>query len=205
MSHNVHKQGVGGLRDEEKHEPRKRGEGKQEKDAPAQGLELPVRRNRMGQIKPCSIAKKRLTRKEMTVGKELLPYMDYHRPSRRNDCRDATRPCPFVGCRYHLYLDVNPLTGNLKLNFPGMEVWQMPFSCALDVAEMGGRTLEEVGQILNMTRERVRQLEASALLVIRGHIEEHPRLLEHQGNVVEGTEETDEWDEVQEQLDKPDP
>jgi DNA-directed RNA polymerase sigma subunit (sigma70/sigma32) len=41
----------------------------------------------------------------------------------------------------------------------------------MDVAEMGGRTLEEVGQILNMTRERVRQLEFSALRAIRTHVE----------------------------------
>lgn len=129
------------------------------------------RRKRSGGLKPRSIAKKRLTRSEMAEGKELLPYMDYNRPRTRAECRDGIRPCPFVGCRYHLYLDVNPATGNLKLNFPGLEVWQMPFTCAMDVAEMGGRTLEEVGQILNMTRERVRQLEFSALRAIRAQVE----------------------------------
>ncbi len=132
------------------------------------------RRKRSGGLKPRSIAKKRLTRSEMAEGKELLPYMDYNRPRTRAECRDGIRPCPFVGCRYHLYLDVNPATGNLKLNFPGLEVWQMPFTCAMDVAEMGGRTLEEVGQILNMTRERVRQLEFSALQAIRGVVERDP-------------------------------
>ena len=94
------------------------------------------------------------------------------RPKARAECKDGIRPCPFVSCRFHLYLDVNPVTGTLKLNFPGLEVWEMPFTCALDVADMGGRTLEEVGQILNMTRERVRQLEASALKTIRVAIEE---------------------------------
>ena len=127
--------------------------------------------NRPGGLKPRSIAKKRLSRKEMQQGIELLPYMDYRRPKMRSDCKDGIRPCPFVGCRYHLYLDVNPVTGTLKLNFPGLEVWEMPFTCALDVAEMGGRTLEEVGHILNMTRERVRQLESSALKKIRDEVE----------------------------------
>jgi hypothetical protein len=130
------------------------------------------KRKRPGGLKPRSIAKKRLTRAEMAQGKELLPYMEYRRPKERAECKDGIRPCPFVSCRFHLYLDVNPVTGTLKLNFPGLEVWEMPFTCALDVADMGGRTLEEVGQILNMTRERVRQLEASALKTIRRAIEE---------------------------------
>jgi len=122
-------------------------------------------------MKPRSIAKKRLTRAEMAAGKELLPYMETRRPRTRKDCKDGIRPCPFVGCRYHLYLDVKSSTGTLKLNFPGMEVWEMPFTCALDVADMGGRTLEEVGQILNMTRERVRQLESTALHKLKNLVE----------------------------------
>ncbi len=128
-------------------------------------------KQRPGGLKPRSIAKKRLTRQEMIQGKELLPYMEYRRPRTRSECRDGIRPCPFVSCRFHLYLDVNPRTGTLKLNFPGLEVWEMPFTCALDVSDMGGRTLEEVGQILNMTRERVRQLESSALRKIRTAVE----------------------------------
>ena len=130
------------------------------------------KKQRPGGLKPRSIAKKRLTRAEMAAGKELLPYMEYRRPKARSECKDGIRPCPFVSCRFHLYLDVNPVTGTLKLNFPGLEVWEMPFTCALDVADMGGRTLEEVGQILNMTRERVRQLEAKALKTIRKAIED---------------------------------
>ena len=73
------------------------------------------------------------------------------------------RPCPFVGCKYHLYLDVNPGTGTIKLNFPRLEPWQMGETCVLDVAERGGMTLEQIGAELNMVRERVRQIERSAL------------------------------------------
>jgi DNA-directed RNA polymerase sigma subunit (sigma70/sigma32) len=36
-------------------------------------------------------------------------------------------------------------------------------TCALDIAERGGITLEEVGEIMNLTRERIRQLEMSGL------------------------------------------
>ncbi len=36
-------------------------------------------------------------------------------------------------------------------------------SCALDLAERGGMTLQEVAEVLGVTRERIRQLESKAL------------------------------------------
>ena len=69
----------------------------------------------------------------------------------------------WVSCKFHLYLDVNPETGSIKLNFPDLEVWEMADTCALDVADRGGITLEEVGEILNLTRERIRQVEVFGL------------------------------------------
>ncbi|MFY3742456.1 sigma factor-like helix-turn-helix DNA-binding protein [Anaeromyxobacter sp. Red801] len=36
-------------------------------------------------------------------------------------------------------------------------------TCALDVADRGPLTLDEVGKILGVTRERVRQIEVAAL------------------------------------------
>jgi DNA-directed RNA polymerase sigma subunit (sigma70/sigma32) len=39
----------------------------------------------------------------------------------------------------------------------------MTETCALDVADRGGITLEEVGEIMNLTRERVRQVETAGL------------------------------------------
>lgn len=123
--------------------------------------------NRRGYPKPKTIAKKRLTRKEMLEGRELLPLVEYRRPRLRSECKDGPRPCPFVSCRYHLFLDVNPETGSIKIKFPDLEVWEMPFSCALDVADQGGITLEEIGFLMNLTRERVRQIEASALAAMK--------------------------------------
>ena len=77
------------------------------------------------------------------------------------------RPCPYVSCKHHLYLDVNPETGSIKLNFPDLEVWEMAETCSLDVADKGGITLEEVGEILNLTRERIRQVEVRGLLKLK--------------------------------------
>ncbi len=84
------------------------------------------------------------------------------RPSTRGDCAKIPRPCPFVSCIYNLYLDITR-KGSLKLNFPDLEPSEMPLSCALDIAEYGGCTLQEVGDVLNITRERVRQIEYVAL------------------------------------------
>jgi hypothetical protein len=69
------------------------------------------------------------------------------------------RPCPWVSCKHHLYLDVNAETGSIKFNFPDLEPWELQHTCSLDVAERGGATLEEVGEIMNLTRERIRQVE----------------------------------------------
>ncbi|MEY3012792.1 MAG: hypothetical protein RIT45_1527 [Pseudomonadota bacterium] len=113
--------------------------------------------------RPRTIPARRLTRKEIDEGISLADDMDYRRPRTRSECAEGVRPCPFVSCRYHLYLDVNPATGSIKINFPDLEVWEMPHTCALDIAERGGITLEEVGTIMNLTRERIRQVEVAGL------------------------------------------
>lgn len=88
-----------------------------------------------------------------------VTYPHCKRPRTRIDCEDVPRPCPYAGCIYHLYLDVTP-RGSLLLNHPDLEPWELTESCALDVADRGPHTLEEIGEILNVSRERVRQIEA---------------------------------------------
>ncbi len=141
-----------------------------------------------------TFAARKLTREEMRAGAERLTdpkwafLAQVQRPVTRRDCWteeqarermkvydgkgdgcNAQRPCPFVLCKHHLYTDVNPESGSYRVNFPGMEVWQLRVTCALDVAEAGGDTLEGVGQDINLTRERIRQVEVRGLLNLQAH------------------------------------
>jgi hypothetical protein len=112
-----------------------------------------------------TLSRKQMARehRQMRHAGELVDSTEADHPRTRRDCYKMARPCYFVSCRHHLYLDVNPETGSIKFNFPGKEVWELEETCGLDVAERGGITLEEVGRIMNLTRERVRQLEILAL------------------------------------------
>jgi hypothetical protein len=126
------------------------------------------RRSRRTRPRSKTIALKRLTRAELARGAEMYPPVeDVERPRTREDCRDAPRPCPWVACKHHLYLDINPRTGSIKINFPDLEPWELAHTCALDVADGGGLTLEEIGLITNLTRERVRQVEVRGLLTLK--------------------------------------
>lgn len=84
------------------------------------------------------------------------------RPKTRGDCQQSCRPCVWVGCSYNLYLDVTR-SGSIHLNFPHLEPGQMTASCALDIADQGGATLEEVGALYNVTMEKARQDEKEAI------------------------------------------
>jgi len=105
----------------------------------------------------------------------VMQEIEAHRPRARAECATGPRPCMFISCKHHLYLDVNPSTGSIKLNFPDREVWELENTCALDVADRGGITLEEVGAIMNLTRERIRQVETRGLLKLRAIAEDEPR------------------------------
>ena len=109
-----------------------------------------------GTLRPETISLKALTRLHYGVS-----TLFHEKPLRRGDCKHGIRPCPFAGCKYHLYIDVMP-TGAIKFNFPDRELEEIPHTCALDLAEGGGMTLEEVGRVMNVTRERIRQVEDRA-------------------------------------------
>jgi hypothetical protein len=148
------------------------------------GITREQRRSRRKRpVRARTISVKRMTKRELEIGRLLYPESDYEKPRTRAECADAPRPCPFVSCKHHLYLDVSARTGAIKLNFPDLEVWEMTETCALDVADRAGTTLEEVGAIMNLTRERIRQVEVKALakldslrdmMALRDYVDEGP-------------------------------
>jgi hypothetical protein len=169
------------------------------------------RSRRKRAIRARTISVKRMTKRELELGRLLYPETeDGAHAETRADCLGGARPCPFVSCKHHLYLDVSARTGAIKLNFPDLEVWEMTETCALDVADRGGTTLEEVGAIMNLTRERIRQVEVKGLAklaalrdmsTLRDYVDEGPSgkrrlpLLEKKAKVVEVVDEEDAVDE----------
>lgn len=72
------------------------------------------------------------------------------RPETRAQCIDGPRPCPWTDCRYHL----GPLHKRGK---------RARETCTLDVAQRDGTTLDVIAGELNLTRERIRQIETKAI------------------------------------------
>jgi hypothetical protein len=132
---------------------------------------LKLRRHRRTRPRGTTIAMKRVTLADLAVGTEMYPPVELERPKTRADCGAEARPCPWVACKHHLYLDINPETGSIKLNYPDREPWELEHSCALDVADAGGKTLDEIGEITNLTRERIRQVEMRGLIKLRARRE----------------------------------
>ena len=103
-----------------------------------------------------------------TYADSVMRVVGASRPRTRGECERGERPCPWVSCRHNLYLDVNA-NGSIVLNFPDIEddeardMRELRDTCALDVADRGGETLEGVGERMNFTRERTRQVEAMAV------------------------------------------
>ena len=94
--------------------------------------------------------------------------------------------CPFVSCAHHLALDVTE-NGNLTINFPDREPDELDATCALRVADArhvghshdGDATLDEIAAVMNLTRERVRQVEVRALAALRDVAWHDPGVLSH--------------------------
>ena len=182
-----------------------------------QGVTREQRRSRRKrEVRARTISVKRMTKRELELGRMLYPDVeDVAKPKARVECASGERPCPFVSCKHHLYLDVSAKTGAIKLNFPDLEVWEMNETCALDVADRGGTTLEEVGAIMNLTRERIRQVEVKGLAklqalrdmsALRDYVDEGPvgkrRLpVLTKEDVVKDEDETDEEETAEEDFD----
>lgn len=102
---------------------------------------------------------------EYTLNELKREGVNVDRPTQRSEC-PTYRPCPFVGCRYHNYLDIMP-RGKIKFNFVDVKPENFSNSCSLDVAEGKPLSLKAIGDIIGLTRERVRQIQESAVSVIK--------------------------------------
>lgn len=123
------------------------------------------RSRRAREVRSKTIATRQITRLSLAVGAALYPPDNDApaKPKTRGECLDGPRPCPFVSCKHQLFLEVNRYSGSIRITFPDLEPEELGESCALDVADRGGATLEGVGALTNTTRERVRQVEVRAL------------------------------------------
>lgn len=93
------------------------------------------------------------------------------RPRTRGDCVGSERPCPWVSCRHHLAIDVR---GERLVHVRPKIAAD---SCSLDVADRGEHSLEQVGNLLGVTRERIRQIEASGWRKARALLPDPSELL----------------------------
>lgn len=134
-----------------------------------------ARGRRKQEARAMTLSAKLVTQRER-VHLRLVSSAQHERPATRGECLAMDRPCPYVGCKWHLYLDVTP-RGGLTLNFPHLEPHELAETCALDVADLGGSTLEDVGELMNLTGERVRQVEKAAREKLEG-IAQHATELE---------------------------
>lgn len=105
------------------------------------------------------MSRRTIHRKRITLGMRQAAPLEVERPRTRADCADGPRPCPWVGCRHHLYLEVKP-NGSIVINRPDLEPWELGESCSLDT---GPRQFTEIATILGVTRWRVMQIEQAAL------------------------------------------
>jgi len=156
-------------------------------DPPTRASQVP----RRGQVRPAASDERALAPLQR-VRAGARPWAD-ERPRTRADCIDRPRPCPWGGCRYHLLVNVTA-AGGVTINPAALrqgdlrslesraapavyeQAWldaavdaldRLSESCALDVAAHGAHELEQVGNLLGCTRERVRQIQDEALAELR--------------------------------------
>lgn len=136
-------------------------------DPPHEPAPMPVKVRKV-QAKRVTKAIGRVSRTDEAIARLLYPLPVVQRPRTRGECVDGPRPCPWVGCRHHTYLEVNGY-GTITIREGNREPWEVDpaTSCSLDVADRGPLTLEQIGEVLHVTRERVRQLEDSASASLR--------------------------------------
>ncbi|RTL06485.1 hypothetical protein EKK58_05210 [Candidatus Dependentiae bacterium] len=135
-----------------------------------------MRSRRKRHTRPSTLSMLRVTKQKLAQWRKDEPDDGRRRlPLERNECRGGERPCGYISCKWHLFIDVDPRRGSIKFNFPDLFdddgtplLDDMAETCALDVRDRGGDTLEAVAAQMNITRERIRQIQNAALRKLRG-------------------------------------
>jgi hypothetical protein len=137
-------------------------------DLPAADLPGPVR------VRPRTESMFRLSKRRLAVLASEIPVREHRigrgRPKTWGGCVErglgTEHPCPFVSCKHHLAVDVNPQLGSIKTTHPGEDL-DAHETCSLALSERGGMTLEAVSEVMNLTRERIRQIEGLAIAKLK--------------------------------------
>lgn len=109
--------------------------------------------------------------KRQQVGLPVVP--EHPRPATRGECASTPRPCPYVGCRYHLFLEPTP-AGSLRLPFgEDVEALEtMDETCALDVADRSDHDMTQLAHYMGVTGSRIQQELPRALGKLRALAQE---------------------------------
>lgn len=83
-------------------------------------------------------------------------------PKIRGHCENGPRPCPWILCKYHLYLDVAIESRSNGDHF-GKTLTEIPETCALDLANGNGMEWEEIGEVLGTTGQTAANIGKLAL------------------------------------------
>ena len=99
--------------------------------------------------------------------------LGFIKPTCRSECSGVPRPCPFVTCRYNLFLDVTE-RGEIRYNYAGTEPGEMDpkASCALDVVDSfdyskGPLPQERLAELVGCSRDTVTSVIQKALATLQ--------------------------------------
>lgn len=103
-----------------------------------------------------------MTRLSTVRRSALSLYEPEPRPKTRAECKDGPRPCPYLGCRHHLYSDEHDTGRQPRFNVEAMER-DRP-SCSLDVADDGNaRDVDEISKLTGLWHTNVEAALESAM------------------------------------------
>lgn len=120
------------------------------------------------------ITKEFVDRMRMEYPESEHPHAGHGKPATRGECISRglgtpDLPCPYVSCVHHAAIAIED-GGSIRHSFPDRDPDDARETCTLAVADRGGATLDEVASVLNVVRDRARQIEAVALANLRARL-----------------------------------